>query len=78
MRGIVLSLEDLKEIADSYGYRVIRKPVRVPLKSCKCGCTKPKKRVTHDGYYYICPSCHRRGNDGKTPKERKENWNKMV
>lgn len=78
MSGIVLSLDELKEIADSYGYMVVKKPVKQPLKPCKCGWAKPKKVVTHDGFCYICPNCHRRSNDGKNPRERRLNWNKMV
>lgn len=78
MSGLVLSIEDLKKIRDGYGYKLVKKPVKQPIKPCKCGYLKPKKVVTHDGLCYICPNCHRRGDDGKTPKERKENWNKMV
>lgn len=78
MSGIILSLEELKNVRDSYGYKLVKKPVRHPLKPCKCGCSKPRKVVTHDGFCYICPECHRRGDDGRTAKKRRENWNKMV
>ena len=76
--GIILSLDELKEVRESYGYRLVKKPVKKPMKPCKCGCLKPKKIVTHDGFCYICPECHRRSNDGKTRYERRENWNKMM
>jgi hypothetical protein len=76
--GIVLTLDELKEVRNSYGYNLIKKPVRIHLKPCKCGRKRPEKWCSHDGYYYICPWCHRRGDEGKTVKERKENWNKMM
>lgn len=78
MNGLILSLDELKKIRDSYGYKLIKKPESTALKPCKCGCPKPNKRVSHDGFVYICPMCHRRGDEGKTPKKRRENWNKMV
>lgn len=78
MSGLILTLDELKEVAASYGYILVKKPEKLMLKPCKCGCPKPRKRVTHDGFCYICPDCHRRGDDGKTTKQRKENWNKLV
>lgn len=78
MSGLILSLEDIKKIADDYGYRLIKKPVKTPLKPCKCGYTRPEKRFSHDGVYYICPACHRRSDEKKTAKERKQNWNERV
>lgn len=81
--NFIISLQELKQVASDYGYKLVKKTVKTPLKPCKCGCEKPEKlSITYGAgkvnYIYRCPVCWRQGKDAKTVKEAKENWNKIV
>ena len=80
--GEECQLEELKEIAGKLGYSLVKKQPKIKLLSCKCG----RKRInkwTHVepgfgvGYVYRC-TCGMRAEPGKTKREARENWNKMI
>lgn len=79
--GADIQLEDLKQIADKLGYSLVKKQPRIKLEPCKCGRKQIDEWVvsgSKSGYIRKCCSCGLRAEVGKTKREARENWNKMI
>ena len=83
LHGEDIQLEDLKRLADELGYSLVKKQPPMPkLLPCKCG----RKRIDEwrhyssgfgSGYIRRC-DCGLRAEPGKTKREARENWNRMI
>lgn len=76
--GVIISLDELKAVAKSYGYKLIKIPERIELRPCTCGRKKLSTWYGADGNYIFCPDCGRQGPIRKTVKEAKIGWNERV
>ena len=71
-------IEDAIKLLKANGYSVTKKPEPVKLLPCVCGRKRIDSWITRDGYYYKCPVCGLMGMTGKTEREAKILWNKVV
>lgn len=79
-KDINMGLEELKKHADKLGYSLVKKQPHIKLEQCKCGRKRIDKWVvsgSKSGYVYKC-ACGLKAEVGKTKREARENWNKMI
>lgn len=75
-----MTVDELKQTANEMGYNIIKKQEYVRFLPCKCGCNKREHWYgvhKDDAYIYICRNCGARV-EGRTEKEAKLNWNRMM
>lgn len=79
LRGEDIQLEDLKRLADELGYSLVKKQPPMPkLLPCKCGRKQIGEWVAvGKGYIRKC-DCGLKAEPGKTKREARENWNRMI
>lgn len=76
----IMTVDELKRTANEIGYSIIKKPEYIKFLPCKCGCNKRERWYgvkKDDAYIYICKGCGARA-EGRTEREAKRNWNKMM
>lgn len=79
MAGVIISLDELKAVAKSYGYKLVKNPEKVNLLPCICGRKRLDKWTSaHEGWQIRCPQCNRTGPWRKTLKGAKIGWNERV
>ena len=81
MNEIITSIEDLKAVANKYGYNLIKKQKTERLLPCICGCTKRShyyitKPGLRKGRGLVCKKCGLTA-EGEASTVRK-NWNDMI
>ena len=75
-----MTVDELKQTANEMGYNIIKKQKYVRFFPCKCGCNKREPWYgvhKDDAYIYICKNCGARA-QGRTEKDAKLNWNRMM
>ena len=71
--------EEFKVEAKRRGYNLIKIPEKVKLLPCVCGNDKHHRVFIMSGLqYYSCRKCGLVAEDGKTERQAKLNWNKMI
>lgn len=71
--------EEFKAEAKRRGYNLIKIPENVKLLPCVCGNEKHHRVFIMSGLqYYSCRECGLVAEDGKTERQAKLNWNKMI
>lgn len=71
--------EEFKAEAKRRGYNLIKIPEPVKLLPCVCGNDKHHRVFIMSGLqYYSCQKCGLVAEDGKTERQAKLNWNKMI
>lgn len=71
--------EEFKAEAKRRGYNLIKIPENVKLLPCVCGNEKHHRVFIMSGLqYYSCRECGLVAEDGKTERQTKFNWNKMI
>lgn len=82
LHGEDIQLEDLKRLADELGYSLVKKQPPMPkLLPCKCGCRRILEGVCFGdkkGFVRFCYKCDLHAKIGKTKREARENWNRMI
>lgn len=74
-----LTVDDLKELAATMGYKVSKKPDPMPkILPCICGRKTIATWYAHDGFFYRCADCGKNGEKGINKRKARENWNKMI
>ena len=68
---------DLAEKIYKLGYRKVVLP-HIKLKTCRCGSNRRACWYTSNGVYYVCKTCKLQSPLGKTVRQAKQNWNKMI
>lgn len=83
LHGEDIQLEDLKRLADELGYSLVKKQLPMPkLLPCKCGRKRIGEWIHHSsefgsGYRRSC-TCGVMAKPGKTKREARENWNRLI
>lgn len=76
-----MDVNELKELAKSMGYNIIKIKTKEKLLPCTCGCNRRSHwDVYANGVWYItlkCNNCDREAR-GKTEAEAIHNWNEMI
>lgn len=71
--------EEFKAEAKRRGYNIIKIPEKVTLLPCICGSERRTRVFIMRGHeYYTCVKCGLVAKDGKSNREAKLNWNKMI
>lgn len=74
-----LTDEEFKVEAKRRGYNLIKIPEKVTLLPCVCGSERCTRVFIMRGQeYYACTKCGLVAKDGKSNREAKLNWNKMI
>lgn len=75
-----MTLDELKVEADKFGYKLIKKSVRIKMLPCICGCNKrtewfdSRKGQT----FYSCDGCGKKSPMSNTTNGAKRAWNEMI
>lgn len=75
-----MTVDELKQIAGEMGYNIIKKQEYVRFLPCKCGCNKRERWfgfASEKAYIFRCVKCGVEA-QGRTEKEAKLNWNRMM
>lgn len=74
-----MTTEELKKIANTMGYNIIKKQEYTKLLPCKCG-NKPIlwTCACPSGWFWWCEKCDTRGSIEPTERKAKLAWNRMV
>ena len=71
--------EEFKDEAKRRGYNLIKIPEKVKLLPCVRGNTEHRRVFIMSGLqYYSCRKCGLVAEDGKSERQAKLNWNKMI
>lgn len=74
-----MTLDELKLIADSMGYRILKKSESLPkLIPCICGCNRRTTVRSTSGEFYICKNCGIYSEPAITERQKRKNWNKLI
>ena len=80
----IYTFEMLKAAASKYGYSLLKREPYIKFKPCRCGCNRRSIYSIYNcatgesGVQYRCNKCNRESPIGKTEKEAKILWNKMI
>lgn len=76
-----MTFEELKAEAKAQGYSLIKIVPKVKLEPCLCGCNRREHRIKWTGVEELeilrCTKCGREA-WGRSEKEAKANWNRMI
>ena len=75
-----MTVEELKKIANEMGYNIIKKQEYIKFLPCKCGCNRREHwyGINEDNaFIFVCEKCGATAK-GRTDREARLNWNRMV
>ena len=72
-----MTVDELREIAEDLGYRLVKLPPKRMVMECTCGCNRRTEKYKEDRVIIECMRCGRMV-IGKNKINARVNWNKEI